>query len=72
MTIVKPRDVVSAGFCIAGLRRAYPQYGLTREQFQTFLRDGLNADFLSGIDDVMVQRTIACAVAREEKEQALE
>lgn len=65
MTKVKPQDVVSAGFCISGVRRAYPQYGLTKEQFREFLKVGLDAEVLEGIDDVMVQRTIAEAVKRE-------
>lgn len=68
MTLLKPVDVVKAGYCIAGLRRVYPNYGLTKEDFRTFVLVGLDVEKLSGIDDVMVHQSIKCAEEREAAE----
>ena len=48
----------AAGFCVAGTRRWFDRHDL---DFRHFLREGMEADTLRGIEDAMAQRVIESA-----------
>lgn len=65
MTRVTTDDLVKAGYCARGLRRHYKALGLTREDFVRFVREGLPAEEIEHVDDLMVRKVIEAARARE-------
>jgi hypothetical protein len=65
VTRVTTDDLVKAGYCARGLRRHYKAIGLTREDFVRFVREGLPVEEIEHVDDLMVQRVIEAARARE-------
>lgn len=59
--IVRVEDVRAAGLCVAGARTWFRSRGL---DFRAFLRDGMEADALRGMNDPFADRAIAAAEVR--------
>lgn len=65
MTVrVTTDDVIKAGFCVRGARRCWDNWGLTRDQFKTFAREGITLEELAHVDDYRVLKAIETAKAR--------
>ncbi len=62
MTILTLRDGLKAGLCVSGQKRFFQTHGL---DFAEYVRNGLDVESLSHIEDVNLQRAIAVATERE-------
>lgn len=65
MTRITVRDALQAGICVAGQKRFFTSHGL---DFPKFVREGIDAESLSGIDDLNLTRAKVIAEERESKE----
>lgn len=62
MTKVTPQDCFKVGLCLPGQRRFLTRHGF---DFREFVRDGIDIDRFSEIEDNNLERAINAAKERE-------
>lgn len=67
--IITVNDVIAAPGCIRGLKRCYPQWGFSREDFVRFIREGVPLSEIEHIEDINIKNAIAAARRRVEGER---